>query len=126
VGPNFALICVALPVGSALSQPERHATAAISHSFKVGIAEQLPALFTDPRFLALPITHTRVYLTWDTLKDAGQVASTDAYLQAAHKANQDVLVTFTQSRLNGQHKVNPTPAQFVTQQLLPGTEHGNR
>ncbi len=111
----FALICVALPVGSALSQPERHATAAVSHSFKVGIADQLPNVFTDPRFLALPITHARVYLTWDTLKSPSQTAETDAWLQAAHKAGQDVLVTFTQSEMEGQHKVNPTPAQFVTQ-----------
>jgi hypothetical protein len=114
----LALACAvaALPVASALSssaKPQAHAAA--SAPFAVGIADQHPFMFTDPRYTPLGITHARIYLPWDLFSDAGQVATADEYMQAANKAGADVLVTFSQSRRGGRfNSINPTPAQMAS------------
>jgi len=81
----------------------------------VGIAEQDDPMFSDPRFKALKITHARIDAAWDVLRDPAQAAAFDAYLQAAHQDNIDVLVTFDHSRRDGRALINPTPAQMVTE-----------
>ncbi len=110
----LVLVCasVALPVANALSSAPK-ATTAASHPFITGIAEQHPNLFSDPRFNALHITHTRAFVPWDALTDPGQKKFTDDYMQAAHADGVDVLVTFTQSRRAGRHSINPKPAQMA-------------
>jgi hypothetical protein len=111
----LALLCAALPVANALSAGQPKARTAVSHPFVTGIAEQLPDVFTDSRFLKLKITHVRVFLPWDVLLDGGQADSADKYLDAAHADKEDVLIAFTQSRRPGKHSVSPTSAQLVTQ-----------
>jgi hypothetical protein len=113
----LALACAvaALPVANALSSSKPSAHAAASAPFTVGIADQHEFFMTDPRFTPLGITHARIYLPWDLFSDKAQVASADAYMQAAQKAGIDVLVTFSQSRRGGSHNsVNPTPAQMAS------------
>jgi hypothetical protein len=109
--PVALLIAAALPFASA-SAP---AASASSQHVTVGIAEQLPNVFTDPRFLALKVTHARIDVAWDVLQDGGQKAAINAYMQAAHKAKVDVLVTFDHSRRKGKASVNPTTTQLVAQ-----------
>jgi hypothetical protein len=110
----LALICAALPVATALSQSHHRASAAVSHRFITGIADQHDIMFSDPRFLNLKITHTRIFMAWDVLTDASQRLAADNYMKAANKLGIDVLVTFTQSRREGRHSIMPTPAQLVS------------
>jgi hypothetical protein len=112
---TLVVICAAaLPVANALSHTNGHAATVVPHPFLTGIADQHANMFIDQRFLKLPISHVRIFVAWDLLKDPSQTAPVDLYMKAAHADNQDVLVTFTQSRLPGKHSVNPTPAQLVS------------
>jgi Glycosyl hydrolase catalytic core len=79
----------------------------------IGIAEQIAPMFGDPRFKELKITHARIDTAWDVLRDPAQTTAFDAYLQAAHQDNVDVLITFDHSRLENRKSINPTPAQLV-------------
>jgi hypothetical protein len=81
----------------------------------IGIAEEIAPMFSDPRFKQLNITHARIDVAWDVLHDPVQTAGFDAYLQAAHQDNVDVLVTFDHSRRDGHKSINPTPAQLVAE-----------
>jgi hypothetical protein len=103
-------LAVAVPVAVAPAA----STSRSSHSpVTVGIAEQLPKVFTDSRFLALHVTHARIDLAWDVLRDGGQKAAADVYMQAARKAHADVVITFDHSRRGGHQSINPTTTQLV-------------
>jgi hypothetical protein len=111
-----ARLTLILAVACAALVPVALAPAAPSPSKPViGIADQVPAVFSDPHFQELGLTHARIDLAWDVLRDAGQRAPADAYMQSAHDHNVDVLVTFDRSRRAGRASVNPTPAQFAAE-----------
>jgi hypothetical protein len=108
-------VALLLAVLAALTSLPAAAPAASSQHVTVGIAEQLPAVFTDPRFTALHVTHARIDMAWDVLHDPGQKAAADAYMQAALKDNVDVLVTFDHSRRPKHASINPTSTQLVAE-----------
>ncbi len=66
-------------------------------------------------FQELGLTHARIDLAWDVLRDAGQRAAADAYMQSARDHSIDVLITFDRSRRAGRASVNPTSAQFAAE-----------
>ena len=111
-----ARLTLILAVACAALVPVALAPAAPSPSKPViGIADQLPTVFSDPQFQELGLTHARIDLAWDVLRDAGQRAAADAYMQSARDHNIDVLITFDRSRRAGRASVNPTPAQFAAE-----------
>ncbi len=67
-------------------------------NYRVGLSEQSPALFSQPAWQALKLKRVRYIVPWDYYKDAGQHGEVVTFLNAAHAANQDVLVTFTARR----------------------------
>ena len=63
----------------------------------IGIGDQSPATFSDPRFLALGITTAREIVPWDVVTrraDRGDLAAFRAWLQAAKTANVTPLISF--------------------------------
>jgi hypothetical protein len=79
----------------------------------VGIADQKPAMFTDPLFTSLGISHARIAVAWDVLHVGWQRSDLDAWMAAAHAANVEPLVTFDHSRRPGRSKLLPRPAQLA-------------
>jgi hypothetical protein len=69
-----------------------------SANYRVGLSEQSPALFSQPAWQSLKLKRVRYIVPWDYYKDAGQHGEVVAFMNAAHAANQDVLVAFTARR----------------------------
>ena len=76
----------------------------------VGIGDQKPEMFTDPRFVALGIRNARLQVGWDAMGSPWQVAELDAWLGAARKAGVTPLVTFGHSRTV--RRSLPSPSRF--------------
>jgi len=81
----------------------------------VGIADQKPDFLSDPRFLALHLTHARVSVAWDALKSPWQTAELDTWLAAARADGVEPLVTFDRSRLPGLGRKLPSVARYAAQ-----------
>ena len=81
----------------------------------VGIADQKPDFLSDPAFLGLGVKHARVAVAWDALKTSWQVDELDKWMNTAHAAGVQPLVTFSSSRLPGRAHKFPTPSQLPAQ-----------
>jgi hypothetical protein len=93
------LLCLALALLPAASAAARPA---------VGIGEQDPALFSDPRWKALHARDVRLVVSWDVLWVDWERAQVDSYLRAAKAAKARVLVTFAHSRVEGHEDEIPS------------------
>ena len=77
-----------------------------SANYRVGLSEQSPALFSQPAWQSLKLKRVRYIIAWDYYKDPGQVAEAASFLNTAHAAKQDVLVSFSARRgcyVNGKY-----------------------
>jgi hypothetical protein len=79
----------------------------------VGIADQKPAMFTDPLFTGLGIKNARIAVAWDVLHVGWQRRDLDAWMAAAHTAGVEPLVTFDHSRRPGRTRQLPRPEQLA-------------
>jgi hypothetical protein len=62
---------------------------------EVGIGENTPALFQDPRFAATGIRHARLTVPYDVVRaGGGKLAETDTWLEQARLQGVDPLVSF--------------------------------
>jgi hypothetical protein len=93
-----------LPIGL-LTAAALVAPAAAQANFVVAIGDQNPSMFAQSRFQALHIKKVRYLVAWDFYKDAGQTAEVANYMNTAHAAGKDVLVSFTARRgcFNGRY-----------------------
>jgi hypothetical protein len=87
------------------------AFAAPAGALTVGIADNKPDMFLDPRFATSGVTHARLSVGWDALSSPWQTAEIDAWLDAAHAAGVDPLVSFGHSRTD--RRSLPTPERFL-------------
>jgi polysaccharide biosynthesis protein PslG len=90
----------------------------------LGIGDDKPDLFKDPRFLALGIKNVRLDMSWDALSVSSQRAEVTTWMQDAKADGLSVLVTIDHServiteRVHGSNKkvsqsrVLPTVAQY--------------
>jgi len=85
--------------------------AAPALALTVGIADNKPDMFGDPRFHAAGVRFARLSVGWDALSSPWQVAEIDAWLGAARGANVEPLVSFGHSRTN--RRSLPTPERFL-------------
>jgi hypothetical protein len=74
------------------------APAAVSHHPAVGIGDEKPDLFKDPRFRALRIKNVRYDMAWDALSVPSQRAAVISWMKAAKKDGLNVLVTIDHSK----------------------------
>jgi hypothetical protein len=87
------------------------ACAAPAYALTVGIADNKPDMFLDPRFASSGVGHARISVGWDALSSPWQTQQLDQWLTAAHNANVDALVSFGHSRTD--RRSLPTPARFL-------------
>jgi hypothetical protein len=66
--------------------------------FKVGMSDQDPDMFDNPRFQALDIERVRYLVPYDWFKKRGNRAEVDAFMDRAELAGADVLAHFTARR----------------------------
>src|SRR3954467_8083051 len=75
----------------------------------IGIGDQKPDMFSDPRFLALGIKDARLLVGWDTLRSRSQRAILDRWMAAAHRAGVQPLISFAHSLLPNRRRTLPKP-----------------
>src|SRR3954453_13463232 len=85
--------------------------AAPARARRVGIADNKPDMFADPRFGAAGIRIARLSVGWDALSSPWQLAESDAWLGAAQAARGEPLVSFGHSRTD--RRSLPTPERFL-------------
>src|SRR3954452_18499410 len=78
----------------------------------VGIGDQKPDMFADPRFRELGIKDARLLVGWDTLRSPSQTAVLDRWMAGAREAGVHPLVSFAHSLLPGRRRVLPTPVRM--------------
>jgi hypothetical protein len=98
-----ALVALAVAV-SVLSLP------ASSPALVVGIGDQKPDMFSDPRFAAMGISTARIAVSWDALQHGWERAELDRWMAAAHDAGVQPLVGFWHSRTR--RRKLPTPERL--------------
>jgi hypothetical protein len=87
------------------------AAAVPAGALTIGIADQKPDMFSDPRFQDSGIHFARRAVAWDALTSPGQTAALDEWMNAARAAHVDPLVSFTQSSTN--RRQLPTPERLL-------------
>jgi polysaccharide biosynthesis protein PslG len=87
------------------------AAAAPASALTIGIADQKPDMFSDPRFVDSGIQFARRAVAWDALTSPGQTAALDEWMNAARAAHVDPLVSFTHSSLD--RRQLPTPERLL-------------
>jgi hypothetical protein len=87
------------------------AIAAPAHALTIGIADQKPEMFADPRFGLSGISHARISVGWDVMTSPWQVAELDQWMNAARAAGVAPLVSFGHSRTA--RRSLPTPERFL-------------
>ena len=85
--------------------------AAPAQALTIGIGDNKPDMFFDPRFIGSGVHFARLSIGWDALSSPWQVAELDAWLSAARAANVTPLVSFGHSRTD--RRSLPTPDRFL-------------
>ena len=83
------------------------------HNVLVGIGEQTPYVFQDPRFQRLGILHARLDVGWDSMDDRFQSRRINDWIKVARQHGIVPLVTFDQSRRKGRHQILPSVHDFL-------------
>jgi hypothetical protein len=87
--------------------------AAAHAQVRIGIGDQKPSTFSDPRFQALGIKDARFLIPWDLVQTRAEIKETDAWLQAARDAGVEPLISFTRSRRKGHGQDLPSVRHYV-------------
>jgi hypothetical protein len=88
-----SLAGVAVLAACAFSAGSGRAEAAVL----VGVADQTPAMFTQPLFTQLKVKRSRIFPAWNVALNRGQTRALDEWLNAARTAGIEPLVSFSQS-----------------------------
>jgi polysaccharide biosynthesis protein PslG len=100
---RLAALLVLLLAALALATPARALT--------IGIADQKPDMFADPRFQASGIHYARRAVAWDALSSPGQTAVLDQWMAGARAAKVSPLISFTHSSTD--RRQLPTPERLL-------------
>ena len=107
----LALLVFAAPADAARKKPAKLKPVAGKLTAKVGIADQKPDMFTDPRFRGLGIKIARLSVGWDAMQYGWQVEEIDRWMAAAKRAGVAPVVTFARSRIGSRRHLKPSAAQ---------------
>src|SRR5687767_13328773 len=90
------------------------APAGAAPHFELGIGEQQPAFFSDPRFVALGLEHVRVVTSYDVAcRAVPETGYLDAWLAGALGAGARPLVAFSYSTRPGQRWKLPSYRTYL-------------
>ena len=103
---NRRLLPSLLVAGLLLAVP---AGASAKTNVAVGIGDQSPRMFADANWKALNLKKTRFFLEWNTIDQPGELAKTDAFVNAARAANVSVLLHISTDDINSQPR-RPLPS----------------
>lgn len=78
----------------------------------VGVGDQRPEMFHDPRFGALGVRYARLSIGWNALQNRAQTRALSTWLAAAKADHVHPLIAFEQSHVHGQRKHLPTAGQL--------------
>ena len=67
-------------------------------SVRVALSEQSARMFGDANWQSLKLKRVRYIVSWDYAKHPSEVSETATFMNAAHAASQEVLVTFSAPR----------------------------
>jgi hypothetical protein len=95
-------------IGPRFGQP---ASGRLRHPL-VGIGDQQPYMFTDPRFQALGIRYARLSIGWNALESRAQTRALTSWLRAARAAGVRPLISFEHSWMPGRFGRLPSVAQL--------------
>jgi hypothetical protein len=104
-------IAAVLLAAVAAAPAAAHAVTPAQARVVVGIADQKPDMFGDPRFADLGIGHARRAVAWDAMTSDWQVAELDEWLEAARASDVEPLISFTASRTRTRYL--PTPLRLA-------------
>jgi len=92
-------------------------TAGVARPVVIGIGDQNPNMFADPRFARLGITSARVVVPWDVVTrpaDAPDLAAFKGWLSAAQGAHVTPLISFGADSTNPAANFVPTVSQYTS------------
>jgi hypothetical protein len=102
-------------VAAAPGQEPRGAVSGQPHTI-VGMGEQQPDLFEDPRLRASGIRHVRLLVPWDVVKMGGwPLQATDLWLERARRDGMEPLVSFGHSWSEKRQLKLPSVRQYAAQ-----------
>lgn len=78
----------------------------------IGIADQKPLMFADPRFRAFGFRAVRISVRWDVLADRAATAQLDAWMAGARAGRARPLLAFDRSPYRPGY--NPSPAELAS------------
>jgi hypothetical protein len=87
------------------------AAASPARALTIGIADQKPDMFTDPRFENSGIQFARRAVAWDALSSPSQTAALDEWMAGARGAKVNPLISFTHSSVD--RRQLPTPSRLL-------------
>ena len=100
------LACAVVPAGAgAMMDISDEAGVAI------GIADQKPNMFVDPRFVELGIRYARLAVGWDVLMNRRSAAELQTWLAHAQATGVEPLISFMHSR-GANRRATPSPARL--------------
>jgi hypothetical protein len=105
----------AAPGGVQAASVGATASSAGARALVVGIGEQHPAMFGDPRFAALDIRYARLSIGWDALASRSESRAIATWLRDAHADGVHPLISFEHSWIAGRHRRLPTVTAFARQ-----------
>jgi hypothetical protein len=113
------LLSLVLPAGAralmtAEAEPPRPGPPASSRPL-VGIGEQDPAMFSDPRLSTLGIRYARLSIGWDALESRAEAARLAVWLSAARADGVQPLISFEHSWRASRARRLPSAARFAAQ-----------
>jgi hypothetical protein len=81
-------------------------------ALEIGVGDQTPAMFSDPRFKALAIHYARLDVPWNVVTSPSELQWVSAWLQAARADSVVPLITFDHPSTPGWHHTLPSAARF--------------
>jgi hypothetical protein len=84
-------------------------------ALKIGVADQKPDMFGDPRFAQIGVKHVRRSIPWDVLRRDWTAQELDAWLAGARARGAEPVLTFARSRVDEHRHTMPTTAQLQTE-----------
>ncbi len=77
-----------------------------------GIDDQHQALFSDPRWRALPLRNVRYFVPWDLVHEPHYLHLADRWLTIAGRRGTVPLIAITQSDIRGRTRYLPSPREY--------------
>jgi hypothetical protein len=81
----------------------------------IGVGDQTPAMFSDPRFQALGVHYARLDVPWNVVEETGELERVRVWLTAARTDHVLALITFDHSWASGWHHTLPSVQRFGEQ-----------